>query len=243
MTHFHFDAIEGTWSVAAENNYVLNPGFEADRVSQNSLAGWTNSSSVSGGDPNGNASGARTGNFCMQQQYSSAYKATMYQEISTIPDGTYTLTAWVQSSGGQDVCKVFISDFGNDEKNFDISTDISQWTEIQIEDIAITGGLCRVGIMSDAQANNWCKVDDISLVNADPTGSSTRISSHTTTTSPVAHTFRMVIDRTTTFGRPPLNMYSLSGRRIGAVQSGTNRVGIPELYPVVIRKKDIRIEQ
>jgi hypothetical protein len=163
VTHYNLDAASGTWGVAAGNNYLLNPGFEADRVTQTTLAGWTNSK---GAAASGNASGAHSGNFCMQQTATAAYNDSIYQDIKSIPIGTYTLKAWVKSSGGQTSCKVFAADFGAAEMSSDISKAINAWTQISLAGIKITNGKCRVGIASDAKANNWCMVDDFALVNS-----------------------------------------------------------------------------
>ncbi|NUR27525.1 MAG: family 43 glycosylhydrolase, partial [Catenulispora sp.] len=97
LSQWNVDAVAGTWSVGSGNNYVLNPSVEADRVSQNSLAGWTNSTNVS--TAVGNHQGGHTGRWAMSQSSTSAYTATTSQNIS-LPNGTYTLSAWVKSSGG-----------------------------------------------------------------------------------------------------------------------------------------------
>jgi hypothetical protein len=158
LSQFKIDAEAGTWNTEMGNNYLLNPSFEADRVSQTSLAGWTNAANASGSHA--------SGNFCLQQTASG----TSYQNISNIPNGTYTLTAWVQSSGGQTTCNVFATNFGGSEMSYTINKAISSWTQISIPGIIITNGKCQVGIYSVANANNWCKIDDISLVNSSLVG-------------------------------------------------------------------------
>lgn len=152
LSQWSLDAVKGTWRVGPGNNYILNPGFEADRVLQTSLAGWSGTK---------NASGSRySGRFCLHQTESG----TASQNISSIPIGTYELKAWVQSSGGQSTCKIFISDFGGSEMSYSINKAISKWTEISIPNIQITSGKCRVGVTSVNNGNNWCKVDDFSLI-------------------------------------------------------------------------------
>jgi hypothetical protein len=220
LTNYHFDATAGTWSIAAENNFVLNGSFEADRVTQNKLAGWTNSSSISGGDdPNSNASGAHTGNFCMQQKYTSAYNATMYQELKGISNGTYVLTAWVQSSGGQNSCRVYAADFGGSEKGYDINKVINTWTKVIVTDIAITNGSCKVGIISDAKAGNWCKIDDISLVKTDQVN--TTLITREVKSIQQGHNIQLVVNHDF---RPhdgiSLRMFTLGGRCIGVLNCG-----------------------
>lgn len=158
LSQWEFYAETGKWKVGAGNNYILNPGYDADRVSQEKLAGWTNS-----GTGNSNASGARTGRFCMQQWSDSAFKGTMYQDV-TLPNGVYTLRAWYKSSGGQNSSYVYIKGYGGDDKQVKVNTKTDSWTEIVIPDVQVTNGTCQVGIYSDGNAGNWVKVDDFSLI-------------------------------------------------------------------------------
>ena len=151
-SQWSIDAVKGTWEVGPGNNYILNPSFEADRVLQSHLAGWTGAKNVKDSHS--------AGNFCLYQTESG----TASQNIDNIPNGTYELKAWVKSSGGQSTCKVFISDFGGSEMNYDISQNISNWEEISIPNINITTGKCTVGVTSVNSGSNWCKIDELSLI-------------------------------------------------------------------------------
>jgi hypothetical protein len=158
LSQWNIDAAAGTWSVGRGNNHVLNPSLEADRVSQSTLAGWTNS-----GTGSGNHSGGHTGRWAMQQYASSAYTAGTYQNIS-LPNGTYTLSAWVKSGGGQKTATIFAKNFGATEMNHSINQPIGSWTQVTIPAIKVTNGSIQVGVYSDANAGNWVNVDDFSLV-------------------------------------------------------------------------------
>ena len=162
LNQWNVDAAAGTWSVGSGNNHVMNPSVEADRVAQNKLAGWTNTDNVSG-DPNANKQGGHTGRFAISQSYSSAYNASMYQNIS-LPNGTYELSAWVKSGGGQKTATIFAKNFGGSEKNYSIKQSMSNWTKVTVSGITVTNGSIQVGVYSDANANNWVNVDDFSLV-------------------------------------------------------------------------------
>jgi hypothetical protein len=161
LSQWNVDAAAGTWSVGSGNNYVLNPSAEADRVAQSSLAGWTDSTS-SGTNPNGNHSGGHTGRWSFSESSSSAYKASMYQNIS-LPNGTYTLSAWVRSSGGQKSADIFAKNFGGGELDHAINQSIGSWTKVSVTGITVTNGSIQVGVSSDANAGNWVYVDDYSL--------------------------------------------------------------------------------
>jgi hypothetical protein len=169
LTQWDIDATTGLWSVGAANNYILNPSFEADRVSQHTLAGWVNTTNASGGDPNGNEKGdAHTGKFCMQQKFPADYQATMSQDITGLPNGPYTLSAWVKSSGGQNSARVAARAFGGADLSASLAKPIDNWTLVSIPGIKVTNGKCQVAIISDARANNWLQVDDLSLTAASP---------------------------------------------------------------------------
>ncbi|GHG41616.1 MULTISPECIES: family 43 glycosylhydrolase [Amycolatopsis] len=159
LSQWNVDAAAGTWSVGSGNNYVLNPSAEADRVAQNDLAGWT----TTGGAVNSNKQGGHTGRWAFAQSSSSAYNASRYQNIS-LPNGTYTLSAWVKSSGGQKKATIFAKNFGGSELSSSINRSIGSWTKVTISGITVTNGSIQVGVSSDANAGNWVNVDDFSLV-------------------------------------------------------------------------------
>lgn len=159
LNQWNVDAAAGTWTVGSGNNYVLNPSAEADRIAQSNLAGWTNV----GGAVNSNKLGGHTGRWAMSQYSSSAYNATRYQNIS-LPNGTYTLSAWVKSSGGQKRATIFAKNFGGSELNRSISQSIGSWTKVSVPGITVTNGSIQVGLWSDANSGNWVNVDDFSLV-------------------------------------------------------------------------------
>jgi hypothetical protein len=142
---------------------VLNPSFEADRVSQTTATGWTMWTDLTGASPNNNASGGQTGNWAWKQTYSSAFQANTYQTI-TLPNGTYTLTAWVEGSGGESKCNLYARDYGESVIDKAINTAIGTWTKVTISGINVTNGSCTVGVMTVGSANQWVKFDDFSLV-------------------------------------------------------------------------------
>ena len=157
LSQWNVDATAGTWSVGAGNNYVLNPSFEADRVSTSTMAGWTDTANVA------NHSGGHTGRWSMSQSSSSAYSASISQNIS-LPNGTYTLSAWVKSSGGQKSANLYAKNFGASELDHSINQSIGSWTQVSITGITVTNGSIQVGVASNANAGDWVYADDFSLV-------------------------------------------------------------------------------
>ncbi|WP_438447924.1 family 43 glycosylhydrolase [Gorillibacterium sp. sgz5001074] len=163
LSQWNLDAAAGTWSVGSGNNYSLNPSYEADRVSQNALAGWMTWSNITT-DPNINITGGHSGRWAATQSSTAAYSASRYQNLSNLPNGTYTLKVWVKSSGGQSTAQIYVKNYGGTEKTYPINTAINTWTQITIPNIAVTNGSAQIGVYSVAGANQWVRVDDWSFV-------------------------------------------------------------------------------
>jgi len=157
LSEWSVDSNTGEWSVGQGNNYCLNPSFEADRVQQTTLAGWR-----AWGTGTKNKSGGHTGNFCAEIWAQSAHEGSFVQDV-TLPNGTYNLSAWVKSSGGQKIANIYVKNFGGSEMNVSINNKINNWTQVSIKNIKVTTGKIQIGIYSNANAGNYINVDDIVL--------------------------------------------------------------------------------
>jgi hypothetical protein len=164
LSQWSLDATSGKWSVGPGNNYALNPSFEADRVAMTQPAGWVTSTTTSGATPYTNASGGHTGNWKWQLTDTAAYEASLNQTVTNLPSGTYTLSAWVESSGGQSVAQLFAKNFGGSEMDASISKAMGSWTHVSISGINVTSGQMDIGVSTNASANQWVSVDDFTLV-------------------------------------------------------------------------------
>lgn len=169
LSQFYLDDDTGLWSVGPNNNYVTNPAFEADRVGVSDPMGWD----VSGtGNANVEKSSPYSGRWSWRQTASSDYTATISQQIKDLPDGEYTLKAWIKSSGGQKVANLYIKGYGGEEINISLTDPISEWTQVTVcENLTISGGVCEIGLTSDASANQWVTIDDFTLIRRDHTHS------------------------------------------------------------------------
>ena len=87
LSAWTIDVGTGAWMVAPENNWILNPSFEADRVSVTTPVGWATTGT--------NPTDKRTGNRSWQLTGNSS----LSQNIASLPNGTYTLSVWAKSSG------------------------------------------------------------------------------------------------------------------------------------------------
>jgi hypothetical protein len=159
LSQWSLDAVTGTWSVGPGNNYALNPSFEADRIPVTQPEGW-----VTSGTPSANASPGHTGNWKWQFSSTAAYQSSITQSVTGLPNGTYTLAAWVESSGGQSVAQIFATGFGGAEIDASVNTAMPSWLQVSIPGIVVTNGTCEIGVQTTASANQWLDVDDFTLL-------------------------------------------------------------------------------
>ena len=176
LSSWNLNASKASWSVGDANNYVLNGGFEADRVagSGEGTAGWA----VSGADADAfnrvADKAGRTGNFYLNLWKESVYSATFTQTIesgkngnASLPDGEYTLTADVRGDVGANKADVVVTSAGKTS-----TIDVTQaegynektFSNVVLTGIAVSGGKAEVSI--DAKSipgGQWLNLDDIVL--------------------------------------------------------------------------------
>jgi hypothetical protein len=165
VSEWSLNAAAGTWTVGPDNNYALNPSFEADRVAMTQPAGWTTTTSSGGGiTPFTNVSGGHTGNWSWQLTGTAAYQATLNQALANLPNGTYTLSVWAKSTGGQTTANLYAKGYGGSEKDASLTKAMTGFTQVSISGIAVTNGTCQIGVTTTAAANQSVTLDDFTLV-------------------------------------------------------------------------------
>ncbi len=142
---------------------VYNPGFEYTAATQTPL-GWTTTSTTGDANADYTETGGHSSQFRLTHYKATAYQVRTWQAISNIPNGTYTLRAWAQSGGGQRTCQLYAQAGGAaTEQNLTLPT-TTTWTQVQVPGVVVTNGQCEIGLRSDAQAGNYCSLDDVELV-------------------------------------------------------------------------------
>lgn len=152
LSQFILNEETGEWSVDPNNNYVINPAFEADRIELSDPVGWDVEDDVNGlGDkPNSNVKkeSMYSGKFAWQHNSTTDYTAKISQKIENLPQGIYTLKAWVKSSGGQNAAYMYIKDYGKEAITLSIADEIAEWTQITVcENLEIIDGYCEIGFI------------------------------------------------------------------------------------------------
>ncbi len=164
LSEFSLDAKSGAWQAGKGNNYVRNPGFEADRVAQTGVAGWVVSwTNLKGPSPTVNVMDSRSGRWALTLAHDQHTMGSAVQNV-TLPNGRYTLKAWVKSSGGQKVARLYAYGHGGPEAAVSLATARAGWTEVTVPGVAVSNGSVQVGLYSEGRDGQWLKVDDVSLV-------------------------------------------------------------------------------
>jgi arabinogalactan endo-1,4-beta-galactosidase len=87
------------------------------------------------------------------------------QTITDLPDGTYSLSAWIQGGGGEKSLQLFVSDYDGDPLTVKIvNTGWLVWNTPTIPKIKVTGGKCIIGLKVISDGGSWAFLDDVSLV-------------------------------------------------------------------------------
>lgn len=195
LSQWHLNAETGEWWVGDDNNYIRNHFFNADRVnipssnkpSQGDLKGWKttvlkgNKVVIGGADsPVLNASNTKddrevvTGNYCLNMQDKVDFTRRVSQTVKSTPvvelkDGLYTLRCYVKS-GSQFNELYMYAKVGEETCRADMPYSDSKWHEVIIEDLQVSGGQVEVGFYADGTANDWCHIDEVSLIRQHDSG-------------------------------------------------------------------------
>ncbi len=95
------------------------------------------------------------------------YKGSNAYRIKGLKEGSYTLTAWVKSSGGHRLVHMF-ANAGSDSSTQIAATftkwQIDDWTQIEINGIEVSKkGEIQIGFWTNSIAGKWVEIDGIQL--------------------------------------------------------------------------------
>ena len=167
LSSWYLNHETGEWAVAEDNNYVKNGSFDADRVNVTELTGWTNTIRK-GNSPIKNSNNTTTGKYGLALTDSVDFDASVSQEIASnayveLPDGSYTLSAKVKNSGDFENLSLYAESDGLKAEAV-IDETHSDWTTVELKDVAVRGGKAEIGVDAAGAAGAACYVDDISFV-------------------------------------------------------------------------------
>ena len=152
---------------ATTTGTVINPGFELDGAAVGSPIGWA---TLAGANTSDNADytetygGGHSGTYHATHYRPDPYEVYTYQTVTNLPNGTYKLSAWFKSTGGQPVAQLKAQNFGGTTLTAAVPTSPSTWVQVSVSNILVTNGQCQIGVYSNASAGQWLHFDDLELV-------------------------------------------------------------------------------
>jgi hypothetical protein len=157
--YINIDAI-GT-DEAPPSNLIINPGFEANGIATQTPSVWNEWNNVSASYTETKT--PRSGAYNLAHWSSSSYEVSTYQSVTNLPNGLYTIKAWVRSSGGQNTAVMNAQNYGGAEMRVNIPAS-NNYVQITLSNINVTNGQCSISFYSKASAHQWINVDDIEFV-------------------------------------------------------------------------------
>jgi hypothetical protein len=189
LNSWNLDAKTGAWKVAADNNYVKNGSFEADRRRipshvkpvQEYLSGWT-TTVIEGNKVSLDSNSSPVLNYFNTESDRKIvigekslnisdkidFKRNVSQTITTSPyvkleDGYYSLTARIKNSNGFTKLQMYAAS-GDKTNTSPVKEENTSWRTVSIDRIAVKKGTVEIGFVAEGTANAFCYVDDVILV-------------------------------------------------------------------------------
>lgn len=107
----------------------------------------------------------RNGGYAMGMHSAQKQAASLTQTVTGLEKGTYVLTAWVKSSGGQKDAAMLMKGFDKASPSSQIGAKIYKsgvWMQIRLE-AEISSGQVLISFWNDANAGNWLMIDEVCL--------------------------------------------------------------------------------
>ena len=147
-------------------NWVGNSGFEYNKpISQANVqypVAWCESGNVDASLVDTFAT-AYSGKGKLRHFATSAYSVKTTYNLDYIPNGIYTMKAWVRSSGGQSVAQLIATNCGDSSFTANIPQ-LSTWTQILLSDIKVENNRCTIGFNSIASESQWIEMDNVEFI-------------------------------------------------------------------------------
>lgn len=134
-------------------NLLSNPGFEAGGNGWNVVSSGTGQSVIANTRPN-------SGSAHLTHAGTVPYWAATYQTLSGLPNGLYTLRAWVRGTAGH---QMYVKNFGSDAMSVTSSAS-DPYTQLVISNINVSNGYAEIGFWtSDGSGTGWLNIDDMTF--------------------------------------------------------------------------------
>lgn len=189
LSSWNLDAKTGEWTVAADNNYVKNGSFEADRKRmpspvkpvQTHLIGWQTTvlkgnkvsldsltSPVLNYENSEEDRKIVVGERSLLLSDKVPFERNVSQVILSSPfvalkSGTYTLKASLRNSGDFTKLEMYAESAGK-RLTTQVTEANTTWKVIELKKIRVKNGQVEIGFRASGEAGASCQVDDVSLI-------------------------------------------------------------------------------
>lgn len=144
---------------AAATPVPINAGFEQDGTGVGKPIGWTSSGTVTASFTE---FGGHSGKLRLSHWSADAYTVDTQQVVRGLKHGTYTLSAWVKRSPGNNDSSLFL-DCGDGESRVYLPVaPASEWLQIVVS-APVRHDSCRIRLHTTASGGEWANFDDIDL--------------------------------------------------------------------------------
>lgn len=144
------------------SSVIINGDFNANGIT-NTPEGWHTTVYEGNSSASHTVVGGYLGNYCLELKARSAYRVYTYQTLINLLDGYYSLRAYVKNGGGQNSCYMLADSFGSADKMTSLPV-TDNWTRVVVRGIHVVHGRCTVGLYADANAGDWCRMDDVQFI-------------------------------------------------------------------------------
>ncbi|GAA4812591.1 family 43 glycosylhydrolase [Streptomyces ziwulingensis] len=163
---WRLDAATGRWAVGRDNNFLLNPDFEADRIPVSTVTGWT--TTVDEASPStrfvSNPTPARNGTRHSLRLGDAVGFSGGVSQRNRVPAGTYTLSLSATTTPGLDTARVRITDSRGRETVHDLLDVGSEWTPVSTASFRLPRGPVTVTVEAASAGGGTLAVDGLALV-------------------------------------------------------------------------------
>jgi Right handed beta helix region len=145
------------------SNLLLNSGFESDFGNWSNY--WETSVNPQSVQSIDSTEPSHTGQKFLSHWGQTAYQQSSYQLVTGLTNGTYTLEAWIKTSGGQNKVALYAKNFGAGTTEAVVPSVANYtWTKYTLGNLQVSNGQIEVGIWSDAPTGtHWVGADDFWL--------------------------------------------------------------------------------
>ena len=162
---YDLGAYESNFANAISGNSILNPSFENGSTDWNN---WWDTAANPASAAYFSNQGGYTGSYRLTHwSASSAYKQYTSQTQNALPAGTYTLSAWVQTSGGLTKISFGAKNCnGSGIQEYSVPTaGNGMWVQYSTQ-IVVSSSTCEVFAWSESLGGTerWANFDDLQLI-------------------------------------------------------------------------------